>query len=544
MSSGGFTAYSNTVVIAIGTALSGGSISIGTTSVFSGSSPGTFNSVAASGGTGFYSYQWQQSADNATWSNISGATRETYTVPAIYPATYFRRMVTSGVVTEYSNTVLITISATTLVGGVISSVIPNTVNSGCSPGTISSTESASGVSGALYYQWQQSTDDEYWSNISEQTSATYTVPALYSTTYYRRMVTSGSYTAYSNTIFITVIPPTLSGGSISIGTTTVSSGNSPGEFLNSESASNGTSTYSYQWQQSADNSTWTSISGQTTATCTVPALTASTYYRRMVISGSSTAYSNTVAITVTSSGGSVTSVNNMTGAVTLGLSASASGTQRTIAITGGTGTTIDVADNDNSPTNEIQTLSINGNTLTISNGNSITIPSSISYPIGTLTLTTTGTSGPATLEGTTLNIPQYSSATGGSSQWTSNANGSIQFTGGNVGIGSSSTSRNLLVNGNIYAKEVLVSTTISAPDYVFEKDYRVLPLDELNQYLETHKHLPEIPSAKEMDSNGIELSKMNLLLLKKVEEMTLYIIQLEKRVKDLEKNDGPISGKQ
>ncbi len=299
-----YIAYTNVITITVTIpTLNAGSISISTTSVISGSSPGMFSSAAASGGTGNYFYQWQQSADFYTWSNISGQTSATYTVPPLTNSTYYRRMVTSGSYIAYSNVVTITVTTPTLNAGSIS-ISTTSVGSGSSPGMFSSV-AASGGTGNYSYQWQQSADFSTWSNISGQTSATYTVPSLTASIYYRRIVTSGSSTAYSNEVLIYVIPP-LSGGSITITTTTVSSGNSPGAFTNSTAASGGTGPYSYQWQQSADNSTWSNISGQTTTMYVVPVLTTTTYYRRMVTADSSTAYSNTIAITVPLSGGSLT----------------------------------------------------------------------------------------------------------------------------------------------------------------------------------------------------------------------------------------------
>jgi hypothetical protein len=73
------------------------------------------------------------------------------------------------------------------------------------------------------------------------------------------------------------------------------------------------------------------------------------------------------------------------------------------------------------------------------------------------------------------------------------------------------------------------------PDYVFEKDYNLLPLSELETYINQNKHLPEVPSAKEMEAEGLNLKEMNLMLLKKVEELTLHILNQEKRIKELEK---------
>jgi hypothetical protein len=106
---------------------------------------------------------------------------------------------------------------------------------------------------------------------------------------------------------------------------------------------------------------------------------------------------------------------------------------------------------------------------------------------------------------------------------------------GNVGIGTGTqvVDAKLAVNGNIHAKEVLVDLNVPGPDYVFEADYDLLKLKEVESYLKENKHLPEVPSAKEMEANGVKLLEMNMLLLKKVEELTLYVIELEKKVEKL-----------
>ncbi|WP_210149210.1 hypothetical protein [Chryseobacterium scophthalmum] len=70
-------------------------------------------------------------------------------------------------------------------------------------------------------------------------------------------------------------------------------------------------------------------------------------------------------------------------------------------------------------------------------------------------------------------------------------------------------------------------------DYVFEKNYNLMPLNELEKFITENKHLPEVPTTKEAIENGIELKEMNILLLKKVEELTLYVIQQQKELQEL-----------
>jgi hypothetical protein len=538
------------------------------------------------------------------------------------PSAGYYYIVVDGWSTDHSGSYTLNISSTggttTLTGGTVS-IGSTSVSSGSSPGAFYTVASPTGGTGSYSYQWLQSTDNVTWIGIGGATTETYSVPALYQTTYFRRAVSSGT-TAYSNTVAISVSTPTLGGGSISISSSSICSGSSPGTITNSVSPSGGTGSYTYQWYQSADNSNWTNISGAGSQTYTVPSLTSSAYFRRLTLSGTQAAYSNTLQISVTSCGGSVTSVNGMTGPVVLGLSSSASGTQRTIGITGGTPTTFDVADNDNSATNELQILSVSGSTLSISSGNSVTLPTAIypgvGIPIstgstwgtsiannstnwntayswgnhaglyrpisyvptwseitskptttsgygitdamttshaansitstsiatwnakqGALTLTTNGTSGAATLVGNTLNIPQYSGGSGGSSQWTTNGTNIYNNNTGSISIGTTSfpTGYKLAVGGKIIAEEVMVKTVATWPDYVFGKDYQLKPLSEIENHIKTYGHLPEVPSAQEVKKNGIALSEMDQILLKKVEEMTLYILELEKRVKKLEK---------
>lgn len=99
---------------------------------------------------------------------------------------------------------------------------------------------------------------------------------------------------------------------------------------------------------------------------------------------------------------------------------------------------------------------------------------------------------------------------------------------GKVGIGTNSPDETLTVKGNIHAAEVKVDPLSTIPDYVFEPDYKLTSLTDLKRYVDKNHHLPEIPSAKEIEKNGIQLGDMNMKLLKKVEELTLYLIEQQK----------------
>lgn len=107
---------------------------------------------------------------------------------------------------------------------------------------------------------------------------------------------------------------------------------------------------------------------------------------------------------------------------------------------------------------------------------------------------------------------------------------------GNVGIGTSNPKGYKLgVNGDIAALEVVVAAYANWPDYVFKKDYNLLSLEEVEKHIKEKGHLPNIPSAKEVEEKGnFSLGEMNKKLLEKVEELMLYTIQQEKRIKALE----------
>jgi len=134
---------------------------------------------------------------------------------------------------------------------------------------------------------------------------------------------------------------------------------------------------------------------------------------------------------------------------------------------------------------------------------------------------------------------------------------------GKIGIGTYNPQAKLDVNGSFKAASATIAGTLSAnelrapsakvsglicaeeirvqlsgnecwPDYVFSKDYKLLPLHDVEEYITENQHLPNIPSSAEVESNGVELGAINALLLQKVEELTLYIIQMEKRLVELE----------
>lgn len=102
---------------------------------------------------------------------------------------------------------------------------------------------------------------------------------------------------------------------------------------------------------------------------------------------------------------------------------------------------------------------------------------------------------------------------------------------GNVGIGTASPSEKLSVNGKIRAKEIKVETGWA--DFVFKPFYKLLSLSETEQFIKMNGHLPGIPSEKEVALNGINLGEMNAKLLEKIEELTLHLIEKDKKLTEV-----------
>jgi len=126
-------------------------------------------------------------------------------------------------------------------------------------------------------------------------------------------------------------------------------------------------------------------------------------------------------------------------------------------------------------------------------------------------------------------------------------NGDLNVIGNSITTGNSITNGNFLLNtnyipsgyvmavdGNAIFTKVVVMNRNTWPDFVFEKNYELKSLFELKQFINKNGHLPDVPSAQQIAEDGVDLSEMNRILLQKVEELTLYILQMEERLAKVE----------
>lgn len=117
--------------------------------------------------------------------------------------------------------------------------------------------------------------------------------------------------------------------------------------------------------------------------------------------------------------------------------------------------------------------------------------------------------------------------------------------GGGIGIGTTQIPAGfkLVVDGKMICEEVRVEMSQNWPDYVFDKSYDLMPLDELANHIKTKNHLPGIPSAAEVAEEGVEIGEMQRKMMEKIEELTLYMLQQQETIEEQQKAIEALQGK-
>ena len=245
-----------------------------------GSNANALTSVSPTG-DGSFTYQWYESADGSTFTPLAGVTGETYNPGALTADTWYKREVTATLnghtCTEETNVVRITVN--NFDPGSISA--DQTICEGDTPAALTSVD-ASG-DGAFGYQWQISTNGSTYSDIGGATAATYAPGALTQDTWYKRIVTSSlnGTDCIEETAPVKITVINFTPGSIS-SDQTICEGGTPNPLTSVSPSGDGT--FTYQWQESADGIAYSNIGGETGVTFSPPALTADTWYKRIVTS--------------------------------------------------------------------------------------------------------------------------------------------------------------------------------------------------------------------------------------------------------------------
>jgi gliding motility-associated-like protein len=252
------------------------------------------------GGNGLYFYFWEESPDNSAWNSATGTnTNAVYDPQALTSTTYYHRIVNSGACTDVSPAVTVTI---------LPSISNNTITDdqticeGSLFSNLSGSTPGGGASPSYSYEWNSSPDNTNWSSAAGVTTGISYDPQddTPGTTWYRRTVYSGPFNtcqSVSNAVQL-ICHPSITNNSISA-PQTICEGSAPATLDGTVPANGaGAGTYVYQWRNSNNGVTFQDISGATGEDLPGTALTADTWYRRIVNSSVCTSQSNDIMITV------------------------------------------------------------------------------------------------------------------------------------------------------------------------------------------------------------------------------------------------------
>lgn len=255
--------------------------------------PNLFTGTVPTGGLGTYTYSWEQSNDNISWSPAPGGAVQNYQSGPILTTAYFRRVVTSGVCAANTSAVIQITLYPRLGDNIIGA--NQTICTGSQPANITGLIPTGG-SGAYNFQWQSSSDNIVWNMVNGGVAPSYQPPVLTQNFYFRRLVTSPPCVDTSNVVAIQVNQPI--GNNIIINDQTICAGVVPAQ-LSGSVATGGSGLPTYTWESSNNAITWAAVPGGNSIHLTPPAPGATIYYRRLISDGPCpTSTSNTITIVV------------------------------------------------------------------------------------------------------------------------------------------------------------------------------------------------------------------------------------------------------
>jgi gliding motility-associated-like protein len=253
--------------------------------------PTTLTGAVPTGGNGTFGYQWESSLDAFNWSPIGGASGLSYAPGNLTVTTYYHRIATSGSCTLTSNMVTITI---------VPSITGNTISADqtfCGSGdpTLLVGSAPAGGTGTYGYQWMSSTDNVTFTPIGGAISQNYDPATVSVTTYFRRDVTSSACSSNSNVVTVTVVP-VIGPNTIDAYQRFCNSGDPA--IITGNTPTGGTGSYTYQWEVSSNNITWSPILTATSASYDPPFTSSTVYYHRIVNSSVCSSTSNTSTVLI------------------------------------------------------------------------------------------------------------------------------------------------------------------------------------------------------------------------------------------------------
>lgn len=272
------------------------------------------SATAGSGCTGTGSYSWWMGATTASAVQIGGNTANLmYTGTWSANTSIWRLYSCSSGGSVYTSSPLTVVAEPPFTPGTVSPAT-QTIASGATPATLSATASTGGNYGPSYtYQWQTSTDDVNWTNVgsSSTTDPSYSPGPLTVTTYFRQSVLAGPLTMYTNVATVNILTALNAGSATPASTSVLYGANGP--TLSLSGVSGGSGPYSYQWETSIDNSSWSAISGAASATYQPLDITGKHYYMCYVTSGTTTLASASAVVFLQGEASTVPAADNLAG---------------------------------------------------------------------------------------------------------------------------------------------------------------------------------------------------------------------------------------